>query len=60
LRLPVHPGSRFTAVTWMRVVGMPTPDDINEEAMDEYNRKWPQQIEQRSRIAKGGRRIATR
>ncbi len=34
---------------------MPTPDEINEEAMDEYNRKWPQQIEQRSRIAKGGR-----
>lgn len=52
---PVRAGSRFSAVTWMRVVGMPTPDQINEEAMDEYNRKWPKQIEQHSRMAKAGR-----
>ena len=53
---PVRVGTRFTAVTWMRVVGMPTPDEINDEAMAEYHRNWPRQIEQRPRVSRGGLR----
>ena len=53
---PVRAGHRYTLVSWMRIVGMPTPDEINEQTLDEYNRCKPRQIEQRSRIAKGGRR----
>jgi predicted 2-oxoglutarate/Fe(II)-dependent dioxygenase YbiX len=51
---PVTEGHRYTVVTWMRVQGMPSVDEINQLAMDEYNRKWPKQIEQRPRLAKGG------
>jgi len=51
---PVTSGHRYTVVTWMRIAGMPTPDEINQMAMDEYNRLWPRQIEQPSRLAKGG------
>ena len=51
---PVTSGHRYTVVTWMRVKGMPTPDEINQIALDEYNRSWPKQIEQPSRLAKGG------
>jgi predicted 2-oxoglutarate/Fe(II)-dependent dioxygenase YbiX len=53
---PVTSGHRYTVVTWMRVEGMPTVDEINQMAMDEYHRLWPQQIEQHSRLGKGGRR----
>ena len=49
---PVRAGARFTAVTWMRIVGMPTPDEINDEAMAEYHRVRPKRVEQRSRIAR--------
>ena len=51
---PVTSGHRYTVVTWMRVKGMPTPDEINQRAMDEYQRLWPKQIEQHPRLAKGG------
>lgn len=51
---PVTSGHRYTVVTWMRVKGMPTVDEINQMAMDEYHRLWPKQIEQHSRLAKGG------
>jgi predicted 2-oxoglutarate/Fe(II)-dependent dioxygenase YbiX len=51
---PVTEGHRYTVVTWMRIKGMPTPDEINEMAMNEYHRMWPKQVEQRSRVAKGG------
>jgi predicted 2-oxoglutarate/Fe(II)-dependent dioxygenase YbiX len=51
---PVTSGHRYTVVTWMRVNGMPTVDEINQMAMDEYNRTWPKQIEQPPRLAKGG------
>jgi predicted 2-oxoglutarate/Fe(II)-dependent dioxygenase YbiX len=51
---PVSQGHRYTLVTWMRIEGMPTPDEINELALEEYNRVWPKQVEQRSRVAKGG------
>ena len=50
----VTAGHRYTVVTWMRVQGMPTTDEINQLHMDEYHRRWPQQVEQRPRLAKGG------
>lgn len=51
---PVRAGHRYTLVSWLRIVGMPTPDEINEETMNEYHRQRPRQIEQRSRIRKAG------
>lgn len=52
---PVTKGHRYTLVTWMRVQGMPSLDEINQATMDEYNRRWPKQISQPPRLAKGGR-----
>jgi len=52
---PVTSGHRYTVVTWMRVDGTPSLDEINQLAMDEYNRGWPKQIEQPPRLVKGGR-----
>jgi predicted 2-oxoglutarate/Fe(II)-dependent dioxygenase YbiX len=54
---PVRAGHRYTLVSWLRIVGMPTPEEINEQTMDEYNRRRPQQIEQRSRVGKAGRKV---
>ncbi len=51
---PVTLGHRYTLVTWLKVAGMPTMDEINELAMEEYHRAWPRQIEQPPRVAKGG------
>ncbi len=51
---PVTAGHRYSIVTWMRVKGMPSVDEINQLAMDEYHRRWPRQIEQPPRLAKGG------
>jgi len=51
---PVTSGRRYTAVTWMRIKGMPTVDEINQMAMDDYHRHWPKQIEQHPRVVKGG------
>lgn len=51
---PVTAGHRYSIVTWMRVKGMPSVDEINQLALDEYHRRWPQQIEQPPRLAKGG------
>lgn len=51
---PVRAGRRYTLVSWLRIAGMPTPDEINEQTMDEYNRHWPRQIEQKSRIRRAG------
>lgn len=51
---PVRAGRRYTLVSWLRIVGMPTPAEINEQTMDDYHRHWPQQLEQRSRIRKAG------
>jgi predicted 2-oxoglutarate/Fe(II)-dependent dioxygenase YbiX len=50
---PVTTGHRYTVVTWLRIKGMPTPDEINQMALDEYHRMWPKQIEQRPRVARG-------
>ena len=52
---PVTAGHRYTLVTWMRVKGMPSVDEINQATMDEYHRHWPKQINQPPRLAKGGR-----
>jgi predicted 2-oxoglutarate/Fe(II)-dependent dioxygenase YbiX len=51
---PVTSGHRYTVVTWMRIQGMPSMDEINQSAMDEYHRRWPKQIQQPPRVAKGG------
>ncbi len=51
---PVTRGHRYTLVTWMRVHGMPTMDEINDMTMEEYHRCFPDQIEQPPRLAKGG------
>jgi predicted 2-oxoglutarate/Fe(II)-dependent dioxygenase YbiX len=53
---PVTDGHRYTLVTWMRVHGMPTIDEINEMTMEEYHRCFPKQIDQPPRVAKGGAR----
>jgi predicted 2-oxoglutarate/Fe(II)-dependent dioxygenase YbiX len=52
---PVITGHRYTIVTWARVVGTPSMDEINQSTMDEYHRMFPTQIEQRSRLGRGGR-----
>lgn len=51
---PVTSGHRYSLVTWMRVNGMPAMEEINQRALEDYDRQWPHQIEQRSRLAKGG------
>lgn len=53
---PVTAGHRYTLVTWMRVHGMPTMDEINDMTMEEYHRCLPEQIEQPPRVVKGGAR----
>lgn len=49
---PVTSGHRYTLVTWLRVKGMPTMDEINAMTMDEFNRMRPKQMEQGVRICK--------
>ena len=51
---PVTTGHRYTLVTWMRVEGTPTMDELNERTRDEYNRTRPRQIDQWPRVRKGG------
>lgn len=51
---PVTAGRRYTVVTWMRVKGMPSVDEINQMTMDEYQLRRPKQIEQLPRVRKGG------
>jgi predicted 2-oxoglutarate/Fe(II)-dependent dioxygenase YbiX len=50
---PVTAGHRYTLVTWMRVSGMPSPEQINQMWMDEYQRHRPKQIAQPPRLGKG-------
>lgn len=50
---PVTSGHRYAVVTWMRVSGMPAPEEINQMWMDEYHRHWPRQIEQPPCLGKG-------
>jgi predicted 2-oxoglutarate/Fe(II)-dependent dioxygenase YbiX len=49
---PVTSGHRYAIVTWMRVQGMPSLEEINQMSMDQYHRLWPQQIEQPPRLNK--------
>ncbi len=51
---PVTAGHRYTLVTWMRVQGMPTMEEINELALTEYHRQFPQQVDQPPRVVKVG------
>lgn len=51
---PVTVGRRYSVVTWMRVKGMPSIDEINQMTMDEYHRVRPKQMEQPPRVRKGG------
>jgi len=53
---PVTAGRRYTVVTWMRVEGMPSVDEINQMTMDEYHRQRPKQMEQPPRVTKSARR----
>jgi predicted 2-oxoglutarate/Fe(II)-dependent dioxygenase YbiX len=53
---PVTAGHRYTLVTWMRVHGMPSVEEINDMTMEEYHRCFPAQIEQPPRVVKGGSR----
>lgn len=50
---PVTSGHRYTVVTWMRVKGMPPVEEINQMWMAEYQRRWPEQIEQPPCLGKG-------
>jgi predicted 2-oxoglutarate/Fe(II)-dependent dioxygenase YbiX len=52
---PVTTGHRYTVVTWMRVKGMLSVDEINQMTIDEYNLQRPKQMEQPPRVTKGGR-----
>lgn len=51
---PVSSGDRYTLVTWMRVAGMPAPEDINQQVLEEYERCWPGPVAQPPRVRKGG------
>jgi predicted 2-oxoglutarate/Fe(II)-dependent dioxygenase YbiX len=51
---PVTQGHRYSPVTWMRIKGMPSVEEINQLNMDEYHRLWPEQIEQPPRVTRGG------
>jgi predicted 2-oxoglutarate/Fe(II)-dependent dioxygenase YbiX len=51
----VTSGHRYTAVTWMRVTDMPSMEEINETWLGEYERSWPNQVEQPSHIASARR-----
>jgi predicted 2-oxoglutarate/Fe(II)-dependent dioxygenase YbiX len=48
----VTAGHRYTIVTWAKVDGTPSMDDINQSTMDEYHRLRPKPIEQPSRLAR--------
>lgn len=49
---PVSSGERYTLVTWMRVAGMPAPEEINQQVLAEYERCWPEQVLQPPRVKK--------
>lgn len=53
---PVTTGHRYTVVTWMRAKGMPSVDEINQMALDEYHHQRPKQFEQAPRVTRAQRR----
>lgn len=50
--MPVTQGHRYTLVTWMRVQGMPTPDEINAENIQAFTLAWPGPFEAPPRLQK--------
>lgn len=51
---PVTAGHRYTLVTWLRVEGMPTPEELNARLMEAHNRAYPRQVAQPPRLQRGG------
>jgi predicted 2-oxoglutarate/Fe(II)-dependent dioxygenase YbiX len=49
---PVTQGHRYTIVNWLRVEGIPTVEEINQTNLDEYHRRWPEQVEQPPRVTR--------
>lgn len=47
---PVSTGHRYTLVTWLRVKGMASLDDINQASLDEHDRARPSQSVQLPRV----------
>lgn len=52
---PVTAGERQTLVTWMRVAGLPTPEEINAANIEAFTLAWPGPHEVPPRILKAGR-----
>lgn len=50
--VPVTSGHRYSIVTWLRVIGTPSVDEINRQTMDEFNRAWPASVSQPPRFMK--------
>ena len=51
---PVTAGHRYTLVTWLRVRGMPSPEELNAQLMEAHNRAYPRQVAQPPRLSRGG------
>lgn len=51
---PVTTGLRYTLVTWMRVAGMPTPDEINAANIEAFTLAWPGSYDPPPRLRKAG------
>jgi predicted 2-oxoglutarate/Fe(II)-dependent dioxygenase YbiX len=51
---PVTQGHRYTLVSWLRVQGMPTPDDLNASAIEAFSLAWPGPYSPLPRILKAG------
>lgn len=52
--LPVTQGHRYTLVTWMRVQGMPTPEEINATNIQAFTLAWPGPYDPPPRLQKAG------
>ena len=50
--VPVQQGHRYTLVTWMRVQGMPTPDEINADNIQAFTLAWPGPYDSPPRVQK--------
>lgn len=53
--MPVTQGHRYTLVTWMRVQGMPTPEEINAANVQAFTLAWPGPYEPAPRLQKAER-----
>ena len=50
--MPVSEGQRYTLVSWMRVQGMPTPDEINTANIQAFTLAWPGPYDTPPRVQK--------